>query len=126
MDWKVGDWAIHDYEIVQIKRIEDDIMEVSTGMFATSGYRLGERLRPLTLRNKRIAEYSDYYYKELKELKGEGGFNYPDIHRYFSQVTRDAIDSDDENVRAIQGKLPAFVEAASKYQPIIDGVSLFR
>ena len=54
MNWKVGDWAVFDLGIVQIKEIrENGSASVSDGLIETSGMLL-DRLRPLTLRNKRI------------------------------------------------------------------------
>ena len=125
MAWKEGDWAINGRDIVQIKKIDDEgWMDVSDGSFATYG-RLGDRLRPLTLRNKRLAEYFEYYYKELRNIRGEGGFNYPDINRYFNELTLSAID-DEKNVQEYCNKASNFVEEAKNYKPVIDNVHLFR
>lgn len=121
--WKVGDWAVFDRDIVQIKKIDDgEWFEVSDGSFNTFG-RLEDRLRPLTLSNKRIAETFDYYYKEIDKIKGSGGFNFPDISRYFSQLMLDAIDvASKEPFEKVQ----EFVREAGKYNPEIHGISLFR
>lgn len=122
--WKVGDWAVFDMAIVQIKEIRDQIVEVSTGVIATSG-RLSDRLRPLTLQNKVIAESFDYQYRQLKKIKGERGFNYPDINRYFCQLMLNQIDgepTDDTNYKLGN----EFVQLAGEYTPVIHGVELFR
>lgn len=122
--WKEGDWAVFDRDIVQIKEIRDFGCSVSEGMFETSGHLL-DRLRPLTLRNKRTIEYFDYYYRELKHIRGERGFNYPDISRYFSNLALRAMDGPDED-KAPYDEAQSFVRQARDYVPEIQGVQLFR
>lgn len=128
MEFKVGDWVTFEMKVGQIKELRGDgYAEFSDGMFATSG-RLVDRFRPLTLRGKRIVETFDHYYNQLRRLDGEAGFNYPDISRYFSQLTLDAIDADknEEAEKATYEKAQQFVQAARDYNPTIDGVRLFR
>jgi len=119
---KVGDWVVFDMKIGQIKKLEE-FDEFSDGMFSTSG-RLADRFRPLTLRNKRIAETMDHYYRSLNEIDGERGFNYPDISRHFSQMTLNAIDGPDSE-KMFEGA-QSFVRRARDYERVIDGVHLFR
>jgi hypothetical protein len=119
-NWKVGDWAVFDLSIVQIKQM-DDFLEVSDGCFSTSGNTI-DRLRPLTLINKSTI---DYFYKELRKIKGECGFNYPDIHRYFCALALRQIDEKLED-GSIYNKARDFITGAYEYKPVIDGVSLFR
>jgi hypothetical protein len=97
---------------------------VSDGSFRTSGY-LADRLRPLTLRNKRAIEWFDWHYRELSKINGEGGFNYPDISRFFSQLTLQAIDGPEDNKDPYEAA-QEFVRLARDYAPVIRGVSLFR
>ena len=124
-EWKAGDWAVFDLKIVQIKEIcENGCCEVSDGMFATSGHLL-DRLRPLTLRNKAVTEYFDYWYEELRKINGNAGFNYPDISRHFSQLALNAIDGDPKDA-SNHDLATAFVREASRYTPFIQGVGLFR
>jgi hypothetical protein len=124
MEVTAGDWVILDRAVGQVKELRDDGMaSFSDGFFETSG-RLAGRFRPLTLRNKNIAETFDTIYRRLKEIDGEAGFNYPDINSYFSQLTLDAIDSDDH--KSMYDKAHEFVRAARDYTPVIDGVRLFR
>ena len=125
-NWKVGDWAIFDLEIVQIKEIRGngDLFEVSTGIISTSG-KLADRLRELTLQNKVCAESFAYQYKQLRNIKGERGFNYPDINRYFCQLALNQIDgepTDDTNYKLGN----EFVQLAGEYTPVINGVELFH
>jgi hypothetical protein len=69
LNWKVGDWAVFERDIVQITDIrESGGCSVSTGMFETSG-NLVECLRPLTLRNKSAIEYFDHYYKASRRTR---------------------------------------------------------
>lgn len=125
MTWKTGDWVIFELSIGQIKRLDEEgFSEFSDGSFATSG-RLEDRFRPLTLRNKRTIEYFDYYYGKLNEINGEAGFNYPDIFRYFAQLSVDAIDGDEKDQRPYE-RAREFLQGAKEYKPTIDGVQLFR
>lgn len=124
--WKVGDWAIYNLEIIQIKEIrENDIAIISDGCFETSG-RLLDRLRPLTLRNKHIIERLEYYYKELNKIDGERGFNYPDISRHFSNLAIKAIDGSDDVYREVMSLAASFIREANEYTKEIQGVKLFR
>lgn len=126
--WKVGDWCIHDLNIGQILRLPDSdgsgYAEFSDGSFSTSG-RLSDRFRPLTLQNKYIIEWFAAQYGYLHKIAGEGGFNYPDIHHHFENLAREAIDGEPE-CKAPFDKATEFVRSARDYQPIIQGVALFR
>lgn len=125
MKWKVGDWAVFDRDIVQIKEVyEHGGCAVSTGMIETSG-NLFDRLRPLTLRNKAAAEYFDYYYGKLSEINGERGFNYPDISRHFSELMLCAIDGPLDNKDPFD-KAVEFFQQARDRREIIQGIQLFR
>lgn len=125
-EWKVGDWVVFDLNIAQITKLEP-YQEVSDGSASTSG-RLSDRFRPLTLTNKSIMEYFGYYYRELRKIRGEHGFNYPAISRYFCELSLESIDcgDDHEAQRKIHEKAPAFLRMAQEYTPIIDNVHLFR
>lgn len=124
-EFKVGDWVILDMDIGQIKEIRCGVSVFSTGHIETSGSSLMERFRPLTLRNKAIAEGFNCRYEQLRSIDGERGFNYPDISEYFSQLALLAIDYTEDELefhhRAIE-----FIRRARHYQPIIDGIRLFR
>lgn len=123
MKWKVGDWAIFDRNIVQIKKT-GEYYEVSDGSFTTSG-NLSDRLRPLTLRNKATAEWFDWHYDELRKMRGSGGFNYPDISRYFTDMMLQAIDGPEKD-RAPFDEAQEFLKQARDYVPVISGIQLFR
>lgn len=124
-DWKVGDWAVFERDIIQIKDIrEGGGCSVSEGSFETSGMLL-DRLRPLTLRNKRITEWFDYYYRELSKINGERGFNYPDISRHFNNLVLQAIDGADDDKMPFD-QVHEFIRSARDYVPVIQGVPLFR
>lgn len=123
--WKVGDWAVFDRDIVQIKEIRDcGGCSVSDGSIETSGRLLG-RLRPLTLRNKRAVEWFDWHYRELSKIRGERGFNYPDISRLFSQLALDAMDGAESDKTPYE-IAQDFIKQARDYIPVIHGLNLFR
>lgn len=123
--WKVGDWAVFDRDIVQIKEIrESGSCSVSDGSIETYGHLL-DRLRPLTLRNKRTAEWFEWHYKELGKIRGERGFNYPDISRLFSDLCRRAIDGAEDDKAPFE-EAQNFIKEARDYVPVIRGVHLFR
>lgn len=126
-EWKAGDWVTFDLDIGQIKEIRDQTsVSFSNGFCETSG-NLFDRFRPLTLQSKSIVETFDTYYKRLKEIDGNAGFNYPDIHSYFSALALRAIDhADDFEHDAPYRKAQEFVAAARGYIPRIDGIRLFR
>ena len=124
-EWKAGDWVVFELDVGQIKELRDDgCASFSDGFCETSG-RLVDRFRPLTLKNKRITETFNIYYKRLGEIDGQAGFNYPDINRYFSQLALHAIDATDDG-KEFYDKGNEFVSAARDYTPVIDGVNLFR
>ncbi len=122
--WKVGDWVVFDLAVGQIKEIrETGGMSFSDGHIETSG-QLADRMRPLTLRNKRIVESFDIFYNRLRQINGEAGFNYPDISQHFASLALKAIDADrpDEFFELAQ----AFIREAKDYKSTIQGVGLFR
>jgi len=123
LEWKAGDWAVFDLEIVQIKQVEP-FVEVSDASISTSGNLLG-RLRPLTLRNKATVETFKWYYRELRKIRGERGFNYPDINRFFCDLSLDAIDGPEDDKTPFD-KAQTFLREAQDYKPTIQGVNLFR
>lgn len=124
MNWKIGDWVIFDLLVGQIKEIRDGgCASFSDGTFETSG-RLMDRFRPLTLRNKSIVESFAIYYSRLSEIDGNAGFNFPDISRYFADLAREAIDSEDN--KAMYDKAQQFERDARDYKPMIQGIRLFR
>lgn len=124
MDWKAGDWAVFEKEIVQIKEIREYGCSVSDGSFETSGQLL-DRLRPLTLRNKRITEWFAWHYRDLRKIRGERGFNYPDISRHFAALALRAIDGPEDD-KAPFDEAQEFIRQARDYVPQIQGVPLFR
>lgn len=123
---KEGDWVIYDRKINLVRKCSySDSLELSDGYICTSCSDLSHA-RPLNLRNKVIAENIDHYYKSLRKIDGEAGFNYPDINRYFTSLTIEAIDADDKEIRGFYDKAMNFVKLARDYAKIIDGVYLFR
>ena len=126
MDWKAGDWVTYDLDVGQIKEVRDGgCATVSNGHVEMSGV-IADRFRPLTLRNKCIVETFDIYYRRLRNIDGEAGFNYPDIHRYFSHLALMAIDDDTEESKKFHELAQDFAREARDYKAVIHGVRLFR
>jgi hypothetical protein len=122
--WKVGDSAVLDLSIVKIEEIRGDSCSATDGFISMSG-RFMDRLRPVTPRNKRTVEWFEGCYKELELINGEGGFNYPDISRHFSDLSLEAIDGPEDN-KAPFDRATDFIRQARLYTPVIQGVPLFR
>jgi hypothetical protein len=125
MDWKAGDWVTFEMSVGQIKEVRDGGASFSDGSFETSG-RLLDCFRPLTLRNKRIVEWFDYHYGELRKIDGEAGFNYPDIHQHFAALALNAIDAEGDADKPFYEQAQEFVRAARRYTAVVQGVHLFR
>lgn len=124
MDWKVGDWVVFDLSVGQIKELRGEgNATFSDGHYETSG-RLAPRFRPLTLLNKRIVESFDIYYNRLYEIDGHGGFNFPDISSYFSDLALRAIDAGDG--KEFHELAQKFVAEAKDHKSSIQGIRLFR
>ena len=123
-EWKDGDWVIHDRDIGQIKKVEDGYIVFSTGFIETSG-KLTDRIRPLTIRNKTIAESMEGWYKELKDIPGNAGFNYPDINNYFTYLALMAMDDAEKEQESFK-IAKEFIEQARDYKKTIHGIDLFR
>ena len=78
MTFKEGDWVFCEFELQQVKRVEDGaVREVSNGYFSLSSSDL--TCFPLTREIKRISDdvkhYSDKFHQE------KIGLNYPDLSR---------------------------------------------
>lgn len=122
---KDDDWVVCDRRIGQVSQIREDGMARFRDGFSELGGHILEDCRPLTLRSKAIAETFDIYYKRLKEIDGNAGFNYPDISRYFSNLTLNAIDHP-EGEKQFYEMGQEFIREARDYKPVIDGIRLFR
>lgn len=123
--WKVGDWVIFDLKVGQIKKFSKDSWEIFSDGHCEASGRLADRFRPLTLRNKRTVEWFDAQYGYLRQIDGEAGFNYPRIHDYFCELSILAIDGADDD-QAPYDAARDFIHRARHYQPLIQGVRLFR
>lgn len=127
--WKVGDWVISDMKIGQITECADSgSTTFNDGWFQVGGgLGLRNRFRPLTLRNKTIAESFELTYKRLDEIDGHAGFNYPDISSHFTDLSIRAMDAvDDDGSKEFYDAASRFVMGAKEYKPEIDGIRLFR
>lgn len=64
---KVNDWVYSDFELVQVKRMENgNVVEVTDGIFNRS-YGLGFTYFPLTLKIKRTSEEFKAWYDRLRQ-----------------------------------------------------------
>lgn len=132
MIYQKGDWVIHDYEIYQVMEVIDgNAAELSNGYVRCYGK--GLKVRPLTLRSKVFAETFKDYRSKLNATPGSHALNWPDIHRYFSNLCLEAIDSTAEYK---EGETNKFVVEGSEFVnrtidalrmiPDINGINLFR
>lgn len=126
MKFKVGDWVVHEYNVVMIKRMQNGkVKEVSDGSMCQSSSDL--TVFPLTLRNRYLVDWFHYKYEEIIKHGGRG-LNYPDIHRYFSSRFNEACALPDseksgEKLKAIQDRTSNFVTETIKLKKAIDRVS---
>lgn len=133
--YQVGDWVIHDYEIAQVRKVEyENVTEVSTGFFNTSGRSFNACIRPLTLKSKVVAESIGTYYIQLRALRGSNSFNFPDIHRHFSDLSMQAIDFredgrndglDNPFIEKAKDFVQKFRDKINEYDEV-DGIEIFR
>jgi hypothetical protein len=113
MNYKVGDWVIIGYKIVQITRIEDNrVTSFSDGNFSTSGWEF--EVFPLTLSNKRAAETAEYYMNKLHKSKGSTILNFPDLNRAFESLAADVYRVE-ENLRG-----PAYATIEKFYKDVCE------
>src|SRR5271157_412616 len=93
--FKVGDWVINGYDIVQIMKIDNDgVKSVSDGSFRKSGWNL--QCFPLTLANKRAAETADYYMRNLHKDRGNQMLNFPQLARTFEDFAAEIYNTAEE------------------------------
>lgn len=126
MEFKIGDWVIYDRKINQVRKSSySDNLELTDGHICTS-CGTWENARPLTIRNKAIADTFEIYYERLRKMDGSGGFNFPDINRYFTNLCIEAMDANDADTEALFKRANEFTRQARDYTKVIDGVRLFR
>src|ERR1035437_10935672 len=129
--YKVGDWVIHRLDIGQVIKLNADgtVREFSDGAFSSSSNDLN--VRPLTLRNKRMAEVFKYYEKEIRSLPVEKALNWPDIHGHLVGLAYQAMDTTqrdgETNAAVLRGQ--EFVQKVRdqlRNVDEVDGIRLFR
>lgn len=122
---KDDDWVVCGLSIGQISQIRENGLARFRDGFSELGGRILDSCRPLTVRNKAIVETFEIYYKRLKEIDGNSGFNYPDINRHFSLLALSCIDNPEADGKFFeQGQ--EFIREARYYTRVIQGVNLFR
>ena len=124
--FKVGDWVIHEMEIGQVTEIRTNGCATFSDGYSSSYGKIAADFRPLTLRNKTIAEAFHSYYKELYQIDGSNGFNFPVIKWYFNQLAISTMDGSEGNERKCYEQAAAFVKQAKAHRKTIQGISLFR
>lgn len=100
---KQGDWCFHQYELKKVKQLKDGIADVSCGIISTSGRRLIESCRPLTMDNKLISGEFMYWDKQFRNIKQIR--NWPDLSRLLESMWLDCIDDDPKNIAFHYDKL---------------------
>jgi hypothetical protein len=129
MNFKVGDWVYHNFELCQIMNYSDDlgVHELSTGAFGTGGRNLF--CVPLNKRNKLISEEFEFQYRKLKDLQG---LNFPDIFSYLIETWEICVsETSDDNVKKHYQKISEFVNniielSNQRLKTTVSGVEIFR
>jgi hypothetical protein len=120
-EWKEGDKVVYELSTGTV----GPGGEFHGGGGITSG-NLAPRFREATPMNAAITEQFAGLYKELYNLSGNAGFNYPTIHSYFSDLARVAID-DHDSWHACVARARWFVEEARAISTLtVAGFPLFR
>lgn len=129
--WKLGDWCICDMQIKQIVAIDKEKLEpytVSNGYINSGICFWKERLFPLTLRNKNIAEYFNKLYEELRKYKN---LNLSILRQYFEcksiECMKGTQKDDQKRFSEIEVFQKEVIEAAKEQsQKRIDGLLIFN
>ncbi len=79
--YKVGDWVYHDFELKQVRRIEDGVTEVSDGHFSTSGFGMTDWMFPMAMDVKNVSATFKGISTAIHD-KASTGLNYPDVKRW--------------------------------------------
>lgn len=94
MNFKVGDWGYHEFELVQVTEIDDNWVIVTTGRIESCG---NINLYPLSIGSKLTSEYVSYYKEELRKVGRN--LNWPDIHRKYVSMWKDIVEETDDKRR---------------------------
>lgn len=79
-NFNIGDWLFFEYELFQVKEVDENgVREISNGMTTTNGM-LNDRCFPLKLENKVCSDNFAFWDEKLHAEVN--GLNFPDIHRY--------------------------------------------
>ena len=133
--FSVGDWALFEHNIVQIKKTKDNrVTSVSDGSIETGGWDLSDCLFPLTIEGKSCADWFHYHYIELHREEGSNKLNWPDLSRKIVDLWADTmlVLGDEEKTRASYDKASEFFrEVKTKLADVrrlttTDGLKLFR
>jgi hypothetical protein len=133
MKYNIGDWVYYDFELCQIKEMEDGkVYSVTTGVINTTGFDMADSIYPLSMELKVISEGVAHYSKRLHDIKG-ANLNFPDIHRELVRRWHQIIEnkSNGGSGRKLWDSLSAWVstiesECMGVRQKTIDSVKIFR
>lgn len=127
---KEGSWVFNEFELKQIKRIEDGkVKEVSDGVGLLGGYDLV--CFPVTMKIKRISDNVAYYSNKLDDGDYHG-LNYPDIHRWLRSRWEEMCNNlSDENVKKVNNNIELFYTCILKVlndtkDTVVCGVRVFK
>lgn len=113
----VDSWCFFEFELFQIKEMEDDrVTEITNGYTTGGSFDFSDRIKPLTLPYKIASEEVHAVSRRLHK-EGPRGLNFPDIHRYLVDIWLRLCDAYDVNlqgnhIRAIYDELYEFQHAA--------------
>ena len=108
----VDDFGFFEYNLCQIKKMDGiKIISVSDGHFETCGGNLTDGWFSLSLRNKTISNYFEYYSNKFHDSKFSSSLNYPDIHRHIVNMWTDACNSTtNDDVKKHENRLKKFYD----------------
>lgn len=108
----VGDFGFFEYQLSQIEEMDEGkIKSISSGSIETHGNDLSYAWFPLSLKNKKISDYFEYYSDKFHESKFHTILNYPDIHRHIVELWVGACSSSTgTGVIAYEDEMKAFFD----------------
>ena len=125
--YKVGDFAYHEFTLVQVVEVNNGHVNlVDEGGIKCGGRDLEKEMVPLTIDNKVISENFHGIYDVLQS-KGSTGLNYPAFHREMEDMWYEACTNPDRSSELI-AKATKFVWDILSMQSNtqIEGIPLMR
>ena len=114
-NFKVDDWVYHEFELVQIKEIEDDkVTKVTDGVFSTWSMDLNKYCFPIDMEIKQISDMVKEHYQEINNINFRC-LNLPDIHRKFVEYWVEMCESVNE-------EQDFYIDIKSKYLSFFENI----